>query len=513
MPDSLCPVVAVHDPGAAYGPAPFHPDRPYLELGALGAVLDPSNTAYNLVRASLACYDRENVGTDSWNPLGHIIKPGQRVVIKPNLVLHRRSGLQELTTHASIIRCVLDYTCLALRGRGRVVVCDAPIQGADFARLVTESGLDQVVALYRNHPNVEVLLIDLRSEWARVDDASAYIHERVSLPGDPAGNTQFDLAAESALEPISGPGSHLAVGDYSSLFTSENHQQGRHRYRFSNTVLEADVVLNLAKMKTHQKAGITGALKNVVGMNTSKDFLPHFRVGPPPRGDEFPKSAYNRLASRAKASLQERIPLPLWRTLRFGAETLQGLLRRRSGGDARYGLLSGSWEGNDTIWRMVIDINRIARFGDRRGRLLSTPQRTVYHFVDGIVAGEGEGPLRSTPRGIGLFMHGSDAAALDALAAALMGFDPLLVPLLREASAIEHGLTAPGGPGAASVLVNETLADRLRLDRHFGFAAPRGWPSLGGSVPAGLLQSVGRRARTLPETGPQPQPQPQQEHR
>jgi len=499
MPDPVFPVVAVHDAEASYGRPPFDPDRRYPEIApAGGGGLDPSNTAYRLIRASLACYDRENIGTPLWNPLGHIIGPGQRVVIKPNLVLHRRRGLQELTTHAAVIRCILDYTCLALGGRGHVVVCDSPIQGADFGRLVAESGLDQVVAHYGRRSGLEVSLIDLRSEWAKVDEASAFIRERVPLPGDPSGNTLFDLGAVSALEPICGEGCRLAVGDYNALFTSENHRQGRHRYRFSNTILDADVVLNLAKMKTHQKAGVTGALKNVVGMNTSKDFLPHFRVGAPPAGDEFPRSAYNRLVSRAKASLQERIPLPAWQTLRFGAESLQALLRRRSGGDARYGLLSGSWEGNDTIWRMVVDINRIAHFGDRAGRLNEVTQRTIYHFVDGIVAGEGEGPLRSIPRPTGLFMHGADAVSLDALAAALMGFDPARVPLLRAASEEGHGLTATGTLAQACVLVNDSLAERLRLARHFGFRPPRGWPSLAGSVPAELLEAIGRASVRLP---------------
>ena len=43
--------------------------------------------------------------------------------------------------------------------------------------------------------------------------------------------------------------------------------------------LEADVIINLPKLKTHQKAGITCALKNLIGINGNKEYLPHHRIG------------------------------------------------------------------------------------------------------------------------------------------------------------------------------------------------------------------------------------------
>lgn len=32
--------------------------------------------------------DKENYGTKLWNPLGEYVNPGDRVLIKPNLVMH-----------------------------------------------------------------------------------------------------------------------------------------------------------------------------------------------------------------------------------------------------------------------------------------------------------------------------------------------------------------------------------------------------------------------------------------
>jgi len=34
--------------------------------------------------------------------------------------------------------------------------------------------------------------------------------------------------------------------------------------------------------------------------------------------------------------------------------------------------LSGAWYGNDTVWRMVMDINKIISFGSLDGNILST---------------------------------------------------------------------------------------------------------------------------------------------
>ena len=47
------------------------------------------NQVYEAVREALHIYqmDNDNYGTDSWNPLGELIKLGDNVIIKPNLVM------------------------------------------------------------------------------------------------------------------------------------------------------------------------------------------------------------------------------------------------------------------------------------------------------------------------------------------------------------------------------------------------------------------------------------------
>ena len=39
----------------------------------------------------------------------------------------------------------------------------------------------------------------------------------------------------------------------------------------------------MPKLKTHKKCGVTISLKNLVGLNTNKNLLPHHSLGTPSR--------------------------------------------------------------------------------------------------------------------------------------------------------------------------------------------------------------------------------------
>jgi uncharacterized protein (DUF362 family) len=67
--------------------------------------------------------------------------------------------------------------------------------------------------------------------------------------------------------------------DYDPGPTTSHHRGGRNEYLLSETVLRADLVVNLPKLKTHKKTGVTLALKNLVGINGDKNWLPHHRDG------------------------------------------------------------------------------------------------------------------------------------------------------------------------------------------------------------------------------------------
>ena len=120
--------------------------RLYPELGSRIVPGKEANLTYELFRrlARNLGMDSERYATPAWNPLGDIIRPGQRVVIKPNLVYHEHpegGDYQAVVTHGSLVRCVLDYVALALEGRGEITVGDAPLQSANFDRIAERTAL------------------------------------------------------------------------------------------------------------------------------------------------------------------------------------------------------------------------------------------------------------------------------------------------------------------------------------------------------------------------------------
>jgi hypothetical protein len=111
--------------------APFHPSEPYPEYPFL-EISTERNHAYEMVRDCLTLleYDKHHVGLRKWNPLDQIVRPGDLVLVKPNLIkeAHQfdQSEWQSVMTHGSIIRAVTDYVILALKGRGKIIIADAP---------------------------------------------------------------------------------------------------------------------------------------------------------------------------------------------------------------------------------------------------------------------------------------------------------------------------------------------------------------------------------------------------
>ncbi|MGC1484827.1 MAG: DUF362 domain-containing protein, partial [Candidatus Acidiferrum sp.] len=187
---------------------PFHPACAFPELGRAGIQeVDPSNAVYGAVRDLFALLrlDEENFGTQNWNPLGTYIRPGDKVLIKPNFVLHEfgvQKGAHCLTTHGSIIRAVLDYAHLAAGPEGAIVIADAPLQGADFEKIVSQSGMREVQEFYKERVRCDVEVIDLRQLHAVIEEDSSLIRRVERLAGDPKGYCEIDLREASRLSEL-----------------------------------------------------------------------------------------------------------------------------------------------------------------------------------------------------------------------------------------------------------------------------------------------------------------------
>jgi uncharacterized protein (DUF362 family) len=481
--------------------APFHPGRAYPELGGVptGEAGNPVFDALRDLLRRLGC-DAARFGTPAWNPLGWLVRPGDRVVIKPNLVVSEHPQGDALVRHTDtdgpLLRALAEYVLLALDGRGALAFGDSPIKETSFERAAGLVGLDWVVAELRARSRVPIELIDFRDFVSRRLDAAPVAGARQA--GDPGGYVEFDLGAQSALEPVS----HLAgrfrsTAAYYEDRMPETHAPGRHRYGISGTVLAADVVLNVPKLKTHCKAGLTAALKNLVGICNEKRWLPHHRVGSPRQGGDLYADGAGgvvQLAERVKDFVVRnragRAVYPAVARANRAARRVLGIdvLGRIRASDPYQ---NGGWHGNDTVWRMVHDLNRILLYGEadgaRIGRLGARSARRVFTIVDGIWAGEGEGPLRPDAKVAGLLLAGADSVLVDVAAATAMGFDHRKIPLLREAFASSDLPLSPYGVEDLALVSNEPGWDDLDGlgAGALGFRPPAGW--------AGFIELEGAR--------------------
>jgi len=78
----------------------------------------------------------------------------------------------------------------------------------------------------------------------------------------------------------------------------------------------------------------------------------------------------------------------------------------------------------------VIDLNRILMYADREGHLQNAPARRMFSIVDGIIGGEGNGPLDPRAKAAGVVCAGANMVCVDVVCAHMMGFDCKSVPLL-----------------------------------------------------------------------------------
>ena len=169
----------------------------------------PATTPSRVSVQRMDTYDAERV-LDSMRavlqPLGGMrafVRPGQRVLLKPNL-LFAADPDKAITTHPSVVRAA---AILAQEAGGKVSVGDSPGVG-DLRRVARACGIDEVIK-------------SLGLEYA--DFNTTQVVER---PGNKVSK-RIELAA---------------------------------------AVSQADVIISLPKLKTHGQMDFTGALKNQYGL-------------------------------------------------------------------------------------------------------------------------------------------------------------------------------------------------------------------------------------------------------
>lgn len=475
------PDVALISGGSQYPKeSPFHPVEIYPEYPHAEKHTDPGNRVYTMVRESLRLLgmDKANFGGPDWNPLGDLISPGERVLIKPNFVLHFNAGkgpLDAVITHPSVIRAISDYVIIALRNAGELVVGDAPQMNCDFAALCQASGMDELAKYLESacaRRGITFKLADFREEQTRYK--YGIVWERKPLAGSEP--IRVRIGTESFMETVD---RRLLYGaDYHRRATVQAHEGHRHEYVVARQVLSSDVVISAPKLKVHRKVGATLNLKNMVGINTDKNHLAHYRIGSPASGgDEFSNPGWQDRVERALSDILlgnswrfGKYPFLAWRAFRKA-------LRHFTNNSARSSFGYGNWHGNDTAWRMVLDLNRILLFADARGRLQDRPARKYFSVVDGVIGGEGEGPLHPDAVPSGVVLAGFNPVAVDWVATRVMGVDARRIPLYRNALTQAREWIPDFAIERIRVLTNiAKWQDVLRNEEViYSFRAPAGW--------------------------------------
>ena len=424
--------------------APFHPSERFPEY-PFDDLSEEPNDVYTAVRNSLIMLklDEEHLHTKQWNPLGEIITPGDRVVIKPNFVMDRHVSGGDyncVVTHGSVIRAVVDYVLIALKDKGLVTIADAPMIDNDFESIIKRTGVDEV-ARYLSRCGANIRLYDLRIENVELRDG--LILRRFKLSGDPAGYVPIDLGRDSEFDEVAPLYKKYRGSDYDSEETFRHHNDKVNEYLLSKTVLSSDVFINMPKLKTHKKIGVTLNLKNLIGINGDKNWIPHYRIGGPTReGDEFASTGILR---HMESLLKDKFKEKAYQLAERGAEAR--LLIARAARKTQKAIVehtnltkirAGGWHGNDTIWRSVLDLNKILLYADSEGVMHANRQRKFFSVIDGIIGGEGDGPVLPVPKAAGVVIAGFNPVAVDICATRLMGFDYMQVRQFERALSLKN---------------------------------------------------------------------------
>jgi uncharacterized protein (DUF362 family)/glycosyltransferase involved in cell wall biosynthesis len=418
--------------------------------------------------------DSEHLGTAQWNPLGRAIASGSRVFVLCNFVYHRRPGetieeFQSKCTHASVLRALIDYILLAVGPSGSVAFGNAPLQSCDWEAVLADTGADRMLDFYRGK-GLPVTAQDLRAVVSRRSRIGAETH-RVEMGA--AESLSVDLRRDSLLQ-ARRTGGAFRVSDYDPRETEACHAGDSHVYHVNRAIIDADVVFNVPKLKTHEKVGITCCLKALVGTVSSKSCLAHHRFGSPAvGGDEYPGQNPLRLLESRYHDWVNRLPAnSMAKAMHTG---LNVLLRA---GFRKMGLIQGgAWYGNDTCWRMAHDLAKIVTFADRHGVLQTSPQRTTLSLIDGIIGGEGNGPLDPKPIRSGVLILGDNFFLCDVAAAKCMGYDWSKVPLIRASRDLLTEYRSDAAVGRAPLYLNGQVAElgSLRVPTELAFRPPDGW--------------------------------------
>lgn len=385
---------------------------------------------------------------------------GKSILLKPNFVKQNEQPWDDicLFTHPNLILATLKVI-LECKPKS-IVVGDAPIQDCHWEEMLHQDFYDKVKVLSDKY-RVPISIRDFRK--VIFDPATNQFGKSKRSDED---YLIFDVADRSFLEPITDDNIKFRVTNYDPARMKLSHSKGMHKYCVAREIFESDIVITMPKTKTHRMACLTNSLKILVGMNGDKDYLPHHRIGSSEQGGDCYKD-YNPLRDFAEKMMDfanHHKGAFYFLPIRFFCKVLWKISLPHKGES-----FGATWYGNDTVWRMVMDLNIIAQYGKLDGTLSDKPQRVLYTLCDGIVGGQNNGPLIPNPLASGFLMFSNDPYLSDEIAGILFKLNLDKIPLLRQAKDENKDKNI-------KIMLNGSLADKASISA-IGIKAevPDGW--------------------------------------
>jgi uncharacterized protein (DUF362 family) len=381
--------------------------------------------------------DNDNIGTEKWNPLKDFIKEGNTVLIKPNLVRHKNpspfGSLKSIITNVSTLRPIIDYTIKALKGTGKIIIADAPVQGCNFEKLLKKSKLGDLIKMYNSAGN-NLLLLDLRKNQ-----------------NDKIKTVNIDLGENSYFCDNDNKFKKYLVADYSDRIMEKSHYVNHHEYISSDTVLNSDVIINVFKPKCHRIAGITASMKNLIGTISKKECLPHYAEGSiSENGDEYQNfSNYRKFLYR------------LFKNSNILIKPFQLIVKSFNQLIPKASVIRGCWYKNDTIWRTILDVNNVIDYSNSNGTInFKKKKRIVFNLGDMIISGEKNGPLHPRDKYTGCLIAGFNRFSIDKTVCKMMGFNEKYIKYLKKSN-IKYKVFCDG--------------KELKIIKNYNFKTANGW--------------------------------------
>ena len=415
----------------------FSPSTNYPEYPFHSSISDIKNEAYDSFRQLLINLelDKDNFDTPKWNPLGKYINKNDKVFILCNFVYHKKPNENDeqffsKCTHGSIVRAVIDYVYIAVGSNVEINFGNAPLQSCNWNSVIKDTKSNKVEEFYALN-NIKVKSKDLRMTISERNFTGAINNEYQNLDNS---IIEVNMDKTSLLNGIDNSNQEpkFRVSDYNPDRTEKFQNKKKHRYLINQTILNSDVIFSVPKLKTHEKVGITVGLKGIVGIVGHKDCLAHHRYGSKFQGgDEYPEKSFLRKLVSLFHDFTQREEYPNFLRPLFNILDLffKRFIRKILGR-----VPAGAWYGNDTAWRMTLDLNNIIHYSDKNGIIKKDQQiRKNLVLVDGIIGGEGEGPLSPIKVETKSLIFSDNLVLGDLLSASIMKYDYEKIPLIKSA--------------------------------------------------------------------------------